>query len=686
MLVLVMVAFIAGLVTAVSPCVLPILAMKALALARHSDGGARAGGGGGHDASGAHGAGQEGRGPAPRVSPGRLRDRGHPHGRRGRQEGGLQDRRRFQRFYGIPEILQIDLNKTDFYGDQSFVSYLYFNPTSGAKQVDVNLPSGTFGVYDAITETTLFPSASGTIQLSVPSGETRLIRLYPSGVVPAASNGKLYAGNAVLDYHYKYNYSTALRIKSISTDHNPVITGSVFTAYCTPGSGPAGVQVQFSWYLDDVLISGQNQSQVQITAPAVKSQPILKCVISANGQTAQDTLRLQVVDQISAPPVLNDIQSSLKYTGTGETNTFTALLTPVPGEILQYLWTVSDGTIIQTNGNSINWQAPETPGVSVITLQVTNQQMLSSTLSVNALTKNTSLPFQTPLIWYPFDIDGRNAISNSFNATVIGATKTDDPWGVPLKAYRFTSGQNIIYTANNADLNFPDAVSLSCWVKCEQFGTERFIISHGSWQQRYKLSIIPEGKFRWTVKTSTGVSDLDGSAPIDLNRYYHVTVVYTGYSMELYVNGVLDSFKAFTGSILASTKPITLGRMDDVETQYGLLGSIDEFKLWNVEISPSQIEQLKNQWPTVSQDLSSDPVLRIYPNPAEQEITIELDGSVQPEHLSLYTANGIEVSGLQVNIQKYEIRINVPPTPPGIYILKITLKEGKSIMKKVIIE
>jgi hypothetical protein len=41
----------------------------------------------------------------------------------------------------VPEILQIDLNKTDFYGDDSLVSYLYFNPTLVVKQVDINLPS-----------------------------------------------------------------------------------------------------------------------------------------------------------------------------------------------------------------------------------------------------------------------------------------------------------------------------------------------------------------------------------------------------------------------------------------------------------------------------------------------------------------------------------------------------------------
>ena len=585
----------------------------------------------------------------------------------------------------IPEILQIDLNKTDFYGDKSLVSYLYFNPTSGAKQVNVNLPSGTFGVYDAITETTLFPTASGLIQLSVPSGEVRLIRLFASNLVPEARNGKLYAGTDILDYHYQNNYAQTLRIKSLSTDHHPIITGSVFTAYCTPGNGPAGVQVQFEWFLDGALIAGQSQSQVQLIAPVVKSQSVLKCRISASGQVAEDTLHLQFVDFIPVPPVVKGIQSNLKYTGIGGNNTFTAIVQPAPGEILQYIWSASSGTLSQTTGSSVSWQAPATAGVSTITLQVTNQVNLSTTVSIGALTKNTNLASQTPLIWYPFDTDNRNAMADRFHAIVIGATKTADAWGVALKAYRFTSGQNMIYTDNNADLNFADAVSLSCWVKCEQLGSERFIISHGSWQQRYKLSITPEGRLRWTVKTNTGVSDLDGSSLIDLNRYYHVTAVYTGYSMELYVDGLLDTFKAFSGAIQASTKPITIGRMDNVETQYALFGSVDEFKLWNVEIPPAQIEQLKNQWPTFAQNLSENPVSKIYPNPAERVIHVELDGSVQPDRISLFTVDGIEVSGLKVKTQSLGMQIEIPPTRSGIYLLRIILKDGQVITRKIVI-
>ncbi len=583
----------------------------------------------------------------------------------------------------IPEILRIDLNKTDFYGDNSLVSYLYYNPTTAVKLVSVSLPAGTFGVYDAITETILNSSASGTYQLTIPAGEVRLIRLYTSGITPAASNGRLYAGTAILDYHYQYDYSENLRIKALSTDHNPVIINSVFTAWCEPGNANPGDLVQFKWYMDDVLITGQNQSQVQLTAPATPSQLVLKCIISLNGQTAEDTIHLQVVEHIVTPPVVNGIQSASKYTVINDQNTFTALVTPAPGEILQYTWTASTGVLNQTTGNSVSWQAPSTPGVGSITVTVSNQDLLSTTISIGALVKDTSIAVQAPLIWYPFDTDNRNAVSNHFNATVVGASKTADPRGMPSLAYRFTSGQNIIYTANNDSLNFGNAVSLSCWVKCEQLGSERFIISHGSWQQRYKLSITPEGRIRWTVKTSTGVADLDGSAPIELNRYYHITALYTGYSMELYLDGVLDAFKAFSGILQPSTKPITIGRMDNVETLYALLGSVDEVKIWDKEISVPQVEHLKNQWATPIGIAEDDLVVRIYPNPARDIIYVEFNGILLMEHIVLFTLDGKKLKDWVVNKQSLRIALELPPASAGLHLLQINLKDGRVITRKI---
>ena len=563
---------------------------------------------------------------------------------------------------------------------------MYFNPTVNSKQVQVNLPSGTFGMYEAITEIVSQSSYSGSVQLTIPAGEVRLIRFYASGLMPEDSEGKLYVGEDILDYHYQYDYSENLRVKALSTDQNPVITNTEFTAYCEPGNTVQGHPVQFEWFLEEVLIAGQHQSQAVLTAPAVEGVVVLKCRITANGQTAEDTLHIQVVDRIPAPPAVNGIQAATPYTAVGEMNSFTALVDPALGEVLEYEWSVSSGSLNQTDANPVNWLAPGTPGAGTISVTVTNQDQLSTTVSAGLLAKDTTLGTQKPLIWYPFDTDNRNMISDRFHATVSGAAKTEDPRGMASAAYRFTAGSNIIYTENHADLNFNEAVSLSCWVKLEQLGSERFIASHGSWQQRWKLSVTPEGFLRWTVKTSTGTSDLDGSAPIELNRYYHVVALYTGYSLELYVDGVLDAFKPFSGTIQSSTRPLTIGRMDNTETLYSLRGSVDEFRLWDKEISIPQIEILKNQWATPFGIEANEPISGIYPNPATDVVFVEFKGHDNARSISLISPDGKELKNFKTAKSIDRIQISVAELPAGTYLLKIIVNDGRMVSRKVIVK
>ena len=83
----------------------------------------------------------------------------------------------------IPEILQIDLNKTDFYGENALPSYLYYNPTTGSKQVNITSAHAEHSVYMMqLLKLLLIRQSVGTLPLSIPSGEVRMIRLFPSGV------------------------------------------------------------------------------------------------------------------------------------------------------------------------------------------------------------------------------------------------------------------------------------------------------------------------------------------------------------------------------------------------------------------------------------------------------------------------------------------------------------------------
>jgi hypothetical protein len=582
----------------------------------------------------------------------------------------------------VAEILQIDLNKTDFYGENKFPSYLYFNPTTASQHVTVPVQSGPVAVYDAITESTLTASASNSYELILPAGEVRLLRFYASDLVPQERNGQLYAGDAVLDYHYKYDFTSDLRIKSLSVSKNPVVAGTAFTAYSEPGNVNAGDAVQYEWFINDNPVQGQGQAT--ITAPSKTGLAILKSKISLNGQTVEDTLHLKVVEKIVAPPVVADVTSISDYTQAGGNNTFTVVITPTPGEILTYAWSVNAGTLQSSTGTSVVWQAPSMPSIDTITVVVSNQELQSTTFKKAVLVKAAGLVEQQPLIWYPFDTDAHNVIADKFHAVVTNAAKAEDPRGKPDLAYRFTSGQQIIFTANAPELNFTDAVTVSCWIKAEQFGAERYVISHGSWQQRYKLSIIPEGKIRWTIKTDQGIVDLDSKEAIELNRYYHVTAVYTGYSVELYVDGKLSAFKPFKGKLLTSTHPLTIGRQDEVEVQYSMMGSIDEVKLWDKEIPVTQIEKLKDQWfvPVGIEELESG--LRIYPNPVKDLLTIEFSASAKPEQVSLFTPDGKKVSGYTVTSSPTSIQLKMPRAAQKLYLLQIVMKDGKVVTRKIV--
>ncbi|HET6556044.1 MAG TPA: LamG-like jellyroll fold domain-containing protein [Prolixibacteraceae bacterium] len=583
----------------------------------------------------------------------------------------------------VREILQIDLNKTDFYGENTFPSYMYFNPTTSAQQVTVNVPEGTFAVYDAITEATLSPSVSSTYPLSIPAGEVRLIRFYASSLTTENREGQLYAGDEVLDYRFGYDFTAGIRVKALSVSQNPVVTGSSFTAFCEPGNILPDDQVQYEWFLNDVPVEGQKQ--VTITAPESPSEVILRCRVSLNGQTDEDTLQLKVVSRIVQAPVVTDIEFAGEFIPVVATVELTAVITPTSGEVLDYAWSATAGMLVQATGQTVSWQAPASSQVDTITVVVTNQDQLSTTFSKAVLVKDPALAEQEPLIWYPFDADDRNLVSDRFHATVTGAAKTEDARGRAELAYRFTSGQQIIFTENQPELNFTQAVSLSCWVKAEMLGAERYLISHGSWQQRYKLSIIPEGKLRWTVKTSAGIVDLDAAEPLELNRYYHVTALYTGYSVELYVDGALSAFKAFTGDLLASTRPLTIGRQDEVETQYSLLGSIDEVKVWDKEIPVSQVEKLKDQWwvPVGVDEFSMH--ARVYPNPANEKFNIDFAGAFKPLKVTLFSVDGMKVMDYSSQYGQKLFTMDLPESLSGIYLLQIIMDNGKVISQKIVI-
>jgi hypothetical protein len=126
--------------------------------------------------------------------------------------------------------------------------------------------------------------------------------------------------------------------------------------------------------------------------------------------------------------------------------------------------------------------------------------------------------------------------------------------------------------------------------------------------------------------------------------------------------------------------------MDNLETQYALRGSVDEVKLWDKEIPLKQIEKLKNEWadPAIV-DTLSDPVARIWPNPASNVFYVEFIGAVDLENLVMYSSDGKVALSYPPFNQSTKIRINIPQSFSGVYLLRILLKDGRSSTRKMVI-
>ncbi|MBL0023980.1 MAG: hypothetical protein IPO98_02695 [Saprospiraceae bacterium] len=101
----------------------------------------------------------------------------------------------------IPEILQINCNVADFYsGQKSFDTYLYFNPYTESKKVEIDLGNKSYQLYDMNTRSFINTKASGKITFMIQPHSSVVLVLVPAHLQFSKKDGKLYAGNVIIDY------------------------------------------------------------------------------------------------------------------------------------------------------------------------------------------------------------------------------------------------------------------------------------------------------------------------------------------------------------------------------------------------------------------------------------------------------------------------------------------------------
>jgi hypothetical protein len=103
----------------------------------------------------------------------------------------------------IPEILQINCTIADFFASQkSFETFLYFNPYTENKKVELNVGNQAYNLYDLNTKKIVAKNVKGMTGFVVPAQSSTVLVLVPADRTLVSKEGKLYAGNIVVDYNY----------------------------------------------------------------------------------------------------------------------------------------------------------------------------------------------------------------------------------------------------------------------------------------------------------------------------------------------------------------------------------------------------------------------------------------------------------------------------------------------------
>ncbi len=584
------------------------------------------------------------------------------------------------------KILKLDLLKTDFFKDEAYPSYLLFNPYAVTKSVTIDAGPEAKDIYDVLSETFLVQNVSGEFSIDIPADEAVSIVLAPAGGTITYDQNKMLINGVIVDYKQTVvPYNGQPRIQAFATPSYTVEKNSTITLF-GKGIDLETKDLIYTFVLPQGNISGLEKT-TEWTAPDEEGTIELKLIIEDEAQqTDTAVISIEVVSEINYAPEIINLTAQKKYTAPGGTISLHAEVTDINNDPISYAWSATDGNIIGDD-DFADWLAPSAEGIYTVTLMVSDGRGGTASANIKLLVLDPSLHVNGDLIaWYPFQGNPQDISGHELHGQVFGAKLTEDSLGNTSSAYFFDGVNDHIRVTNQPILNFEEGVTLTCFVKPGTIGDkERFILSHGSWQSRWKVSITPDRKVRWTLKNASGqVRDLDSETILDPNtKTYHIAASYDGRFMTLYINGQLESFVAFSGAINTSSVDLELGQMLPDDPMYNYGGILDEVKIFDYALLPDSVASESGMIMTGISNPADHVItpLSLYPNPAKDYVIIDQSDLTGYTGTGNFVGSVMDYKGqilLQESFADLNMRkIKVSPMQNGFYILQI--RQGNNV-------
>lgn len=197
------------------------------------------------------------------------------------------------------------------------------------------------------------------------------------------------------------------------------------------------------------------------------------------------------------------------------------------------------------------------------------------------------------------DGDAKDSVGSNPGTFVNGPSYAPGKIG---QSFQLNGSDQFVIVPNSPSLNRTDALTLGAWV----FPVELPIPSPGRdgeaiagkdgiySNRQYLITLDVRRVFSAHVAVSQkGFQQVYGGTAVVTNQWYHVAMTYDRETLKLYVNGILDASRAWTGPIMISEEPFRIGGgAKEGIPPFHFAGRIDEVILYNRALSEREMQSV----------------------------------------------------------------------------------------------
>ena len=175
--------------------------------------------------------------------------------------------------------------------------------------------------------------------------------------------------------------------------------------------------------------------------------------------------------------------------------------------------------------------------------------------------------------------------------------------GMPL-LYNVGHKDQYVTVSETPDLNPSKAITIEAVCGLHENGQDPTVLARpfgGGWESPYVVyrlgfygtTRVPE--FQLLFESDTSLTTIRGDRPVELERATHLAGTYDGKWMRLYVDGALVASLQKPGTLATSNQPTVFAARSSTELGGMFVGTLAEFRIWNVARSIEEINLWKRR-------------------------------------------------------------------------------------------